>query len=96
VFHDLLREVSFRGAMTRVAAFTYLALGVSWFLVNLYSPIYSNFHRHPVWLAASLALGLSASLLILFARSPTTRWWGALLLLIAVAAWIFQPDGGLQ
>jgi len=50
----------------------------------------------PVWVATSFSLGLFAPLLILFARSATTRWVGALLLSIAVAAWLCQPDGGLQ
>lgn len=96
MFHDLLREKSLRGAVTRLAVFTYLALGGSWFLVNLFSPYFNNFHRHPVWLATSWGLTLVSSLVILFARSVTARWLGALLLCVGIVALLFQPDGGLQ
>jgi hypothetical protein len=92
----MLREVSLRGALTRLAAFTYLALGLSRFLVNLYWPHFNIFRRHPVWVATTFALWLFAPLLILFARSATTRRVGAWLLFIAVIAWLFEPDGGLQ
>ena len=59
-------------------------------------PFSGNFGRHPAWLAASFTVGLASPLIILFARSVTARWLGALLLCVAVAAWVFQPDGGLQ
>jgi hypothetical protein len=89
MFHHLLREVSLRGALARLGAFTYLALGVSWLLVHLFWPHHTH---HIVRHATYCSLGIACPLIALFAKSVTFRWIAILLLAFAFAGWTLLPE----
>ena len=89
MIHDLLREVSLRGAAARLGIFTYLALGVSWLLVYIFWP---HHDRYLVRHATFYSIGLVCPLIILFAKSVAVRWIGTLLLAIAFAGCTLLPE----
>jgi hypothetical protein len=89
MLHDLLREVSLRGAAARLGAFTYLALGVSLVLARLFSPYHDH---HLVRHATFTIVGLVCPLIILFARSVAMRWIATMLLVIAFAGCTLLPE----
>ena len=89
MFHHLLREVSLRGALARLGAFTYLALGVSWFLVYLFRPDHDH---HTVRHVTFYTIGQACPLIALFAKSVTFRWIAILLLAVAFAGWALLPE----
>ena len=89
MIHDLLREVSLRGATARLGAFTYLALGVSWLLVYVFSPHFDRYLvRHTMFYSTCLV----CPLIILFAKSVAVRWIGTLLLALAFAGCTLLPE----
>ena len=89
MFHDLLREVSVRGATVRLGAITYLALGVSLLLARHFWP---DHDPHLVRRATFYSVGLVCPLIILFAKSVAMRWVFALLLAIAFAGCTLLPE----
>ena len=89
MFHHLLREVSLRGALARLGAFTYLALGVSWLLVHLFWPHYD--HQF-VWHMTFYSICQACPLIALFAKSVTLRWIAILLLVVAFAGSTLIPE----